>query len=300
MFLNILKNKNKIFFMILIIGIMAIYLSGCGKKKMCTTQVCVEGNCQEIEIECEDESTDIQEPMPSNQDDDKCYSEVCVEGDCQQIEIDCEPEINDTQSTQEPAKDVISDKPSLSKDKGFDYSGLLDVEQVAVNAFQAIADGDYAGLYDMYYITDKTFVSENDVKIYFQLSNYGSIYGRNPVISAVSTSQTGFYRAVTIDYKADGDEYDKSMVLVMRMYDNKWKLEETGFIGENWQFRTSRDVKVFIDGKEIQPYQVGREYLMFNIGCISKVEHQIKYTYNGKEENRLVIPFTDSGDQYFN
>ena len=104
MFLNILKNK--IFFIVLVIGIMAICLSGCGKKKICTTQVCVEGNCQEIEIECEDESTDIQEPMPSNQDDDKCYSEVCVEGDCQQIEIDCEPEINDTHSTQEPAKEV--------------------------------------------------------------------------------------------------------------------------------------------------------------------------------------------------
>lgn len=255
-------------------------LTGCGKE-VCTQKICVGTDCMEVEVDCETQnSTPTPPPVTTPTPDD---NQGLVED-------------NPT-----PETPTMTDIPTLVEDPGYSYDNLLDVEQAALNAFQAIIDGDYAGLYDMFYIPDSTFVSMEDVATYFQISNYGAIKGKKPIIISVIAKNQGYSRTVNIKYKMNNNENTNEEVWVMEMmlFNDKWKFVDNGFIGEDWAFKTSTGAIVTLDGIQLTPYNSNRTTDYYKVKTISKVEHKLVYSYKGQEETKYIVPYENSADMIF-
>lgn len=270
---------------LLLIGLSALMIfaltsCGGGKPKVCKSTICVEGNCTEIEVPCEDSA-----PVEDNTNNDTNVTDD-NSGDIAPV------------ATPEPTPSV-KDLPTLVEDPGFDYSGLLDVEQAAVNAFQAIVDGDYEGLYNMLYMEDSKWITIQDIATYFQISNYGSIKGKNIEIVGAKASNQGYNRTVNIQYRIGAEEDYRDWSISMRLFNDVWKYIDEGFIGEDWTFRVSSGAVVKLDGQKLTATQQNTSNDAYRIDIISKVEHKLEATLNGKTETKYIVPFSQSADIYF-
>lgn len=264
--------------------IIILSLTGCGKKK-CTTKVCIGDQCTEVEVDCETQNN----PPPVE---DTTPPANNTDNQTQPGTIDTNP--NPVQTP--PA---MTDIPTLVEDPGFSYDGLLDVEQAALNVFQAIIDGDYEGLLDMVYMQDNTYIKLDDIVTYFQISNYGNLKGQNFTIVSSKATNQGYQRTVNITYMAPNVDYEQTFTLNMMLYNGKWKYVEDGFIGVDWTFKTSPGTVVTIDDKPVEKSGGGSSQDYFIVKNISKVEHKITYTLGEQTYSQYIIPYKDTADYFF-
>lgn len=286
---------------ILILALMAcmlILLSSCGPKK-CTSKICIEGDCTEIEVECEDSSQIDNEPVdePDNSQD---IAEPPQNTDNQNT-----PDNTDNTNTPistpvpTPATPKMLNLPTLVEDPGLDYDSMNPNEQAAMNAFQAIVDGDYQGLLNMFYLEDNRFVDIDDMKIFFQISNYVSLKGKNVTPISAKANGTGMEVSVNIQYyigEAPGPDDStgyKEWEIKLTFKDDQWKYVDDGFIGKDFKITANKGDIVKLDGIQLEGQET-YNYMAYLVPTMSKVEHTLEITRNGETTTHLIVPGRDA------